>query len=162
VVLLLQGKRLYGFEKLEDLLKAALELFKLGAYAVDQDHDTVSMLEEDKARAVWRRYPLIYLENVELSSLVLEDEDDDLDEDDDDDDGENMLAGLMEMLGFNPDAMDPSSATLEDLTELLEVIPLEDWPEELQACYRELGGGKVLENEVVEKSEVLEEGKRDE
>ena len=160
VVLLLQGKRFYGFEKLEDLLRAALELFKTGIYTIDQDHDTVSMANEDKARAVWRRYPLIYLENAELSSLALEDEDDDLD-DDDDDDGENMLAGLMEMLGFNPDAMDPETATLEDLTELLEVIALEDWPEELQARYRELGGGKVLEGEVVKRG-ALEEGKRDE
>ena len=162
VVLLLQGKRLYGFEKLEDLLKATLELFKLGVYAVDQDHDTVSLVDEDKARAVWRRYPLIYLENAEMSLLALEDEDDDLGDDDGDDDGENMLAGLMEMLGFNPDAMDPATATLEDLTELLEVIPLEDWPEELQARYRELGSVKVLEGEVVEKKATLEEGKRDE
>jgi len=166
VVLLLQGKRFYGFEKLEDLLKAALELFKLGAYAVDQDHDTVSMLEEDKARAVWRRYPLIYLENAELSSLVLEADLEDEDDEDEDDDGENMLAGLMEMLGLNPDAMDPATATLEDLTELLEVIPLEDWPEELQARYRELGGvvpvgDKVLEGEVVERG-ALEEGKQGE
>jgi hypothetical protein len=160
VVLLLQGKRLYGFEKLEDLFKAALELFKTGVYALDQDHDTVTLANEDKARAVWRRFPLVYLENAEMSSLVLEDEDDDSD-DDEDDDGENMLAGLMEMLGLNPDAMDPSSATLEDLTELLEVIPLEDWPEELQARYRELGrdAGKVLEGEVVERGAL--EGKKD-
>ena len=85
VVLLLQGKRLYGFEKLEDLFKAALELFKTGIYTLDQDHDTVNLADEDKARAVWRRFPLIYLENAEMSSLALEDEEEDLDDDDDDD-----------------------------------------------------------------------------
>ena len=165
VVLLLQGKRLYGFEKLEDLFKAALELFKTGVYTLDQDHDTVNLADEDKARAVWRRFPLIYLENAEMSSLALEDEEEDLD-DDDDDDGENMLAGLLEMMGLNPEAMDPETATLEDMTEMLEVIPLEDWPEELQARYRELGGvvpvgDKVLEGEVVERG-ALEEGKQGE
>ncbi len=161
VVFLLQGRRFYGFERFEDLFKAALELFKLGAYKVDQDHDTVSVTDEDKSRAVWRRYPLIYLENVELSSLVLEDDLED--EDEDDDDGENMLSNLLEMMGLNPDAMDPASATLEELRELLEVIPLEDWPEELQARYREVGGGKVLEGEVMEKDKpALEEGTKNE
>ncbi|MBC7646132.1 MAG: hypothetical protein H7095_03320, partial [Pseudopedobacter sp.] len=164
VVLLLQGKRLYGFEKLEDLFKAALELFKTGIYTLDQDHDTVNLADEDKARAVWRRFPLIYLENAEMSSLALEDEEEDLD--DDDDDGENMLAGLLEMMGLNPEAMDPETATLEDMTEMLEVIPLEDWPEELQARYRELGGvvpvgDKVLEGEVVQRG-ALEEREQDE
>jgi cell wall assembly regulator SMI1 len=139
VIRMTQGQRLYGFERLSELLAAALELFQNGTYAVDEDRDTVSITDEGKAQAVWRKYPLLYLENVDVTPLALENAEpvDDSDDEEDGDDGD-MLAGLLDMLGIDPQAVDPETATLEDLTELREIIPYDGWPDELKERYRQV------------------------
>ncbi|WP_425145845.1 SMI1/KNR4 family protein [Deinococcus sp.] len=146
VAALQQGQRLYAFERLEDLLKSALELLSSGVYAVDQDHDAVSVTDEARAQATWRKYPLLYLEKAALTTS--EADEDDSDDLDDDESGENLLAGLMSMLGLNPEDLDPATATLEELDDLQEVSPVHEWPEALQQRFHKLGGVMtVKENE---------------
>ena len=153
VAALQQGQRLYAFTRLEDLLKAALTLLESGGYAVDQERDLVSIVDEAAARAVWRRYPLLYLE--ETTPEVMEEAGDDADTDDaelDDPDlddeaaGETMLLNLMSMLGLNPDEMDPETATLDELQDLQEISPVHEWPEALQARFHALGGVVTLDD----------------
>lgn len=143
VVALQRGQRLYAFQRLEDLLAASLDLLRRGIYRVDQDRDLVELHDEAAAQAAWRRYPLLYLEGATLPELAEpetgEEEDPDLSESlSEEEQAENLMAGLMSMLGLHPDDMDAETATLDELTDLAEIVPPTEWPEALQHRYEAL------------------------
>jgi len=143
VVALQRGQRLYAFQRLEDLLAASLQLLKQGVYRPDQERDLVELHDEAAAQAAWRRYPLLYLEGATLPELAEPgaEEEEDLDLSDalsEEEQAENLMAGLMSMLGLHPDDMDAETATLDELQDLAEIVPPAEWPEALQARFQEL------------------------
>ncbi|MFC4456471.1 SMI1/KNR4 family protein [Deinococcus sonorensis] len=142
VVALQRGQRLYAFERLDDLLRASLALLQRGVYQIDQDRDRVELADARAAQTEWRKYRLLYLEQAEAAAI--EDADEDLTEDDTDlpeeVQAEQLMSNLMSMLGLHPDDLDPSTATLDELNDLAEMVPPEAWPEALQERYQALGG----------------------
>ncbi|WP_407569064.1 hypothetical protein [Deinococcus altitudinis] len=145
VVALQRGQRLYAFERLEDLLAASLDLLRRGVYRVDQERDRVEVTDEAQAQAAWRRYPLLYLEGVSVAELAEPGPDDsgpdDLDDAEDLSDeqqAENLMSNLMSMLGLHPDDLDPATASLDELSDLAELVPPSEWPDALQQRFHEL------------------------